>query len=255
MKVKELYNYLDARIPRSLSCEWDNDGLLCCPEGEREVKKVLVALDVTSKVCDAAIEGGYDVIVSHHPFIFKGLTAINGEDPVSAKVIKLISNGIAVMSFHTRLDAVSGGVNDMLAVLLDLKNVKSFGEGDETLGRIGELDSPMEISDFAKRVKDALHAPVVLYSETDIPVFRVAVLGGSGSDDIGAARKAGADTYVSGELKYHDMTDASENRINLLEAGHFYTENPVCHVLKEVIIGTEADIECDIFFSGNILAV
>ncbi len=255
MKVKELYDYLDTRIPRSLSCEWDNDGLLCCPDGEREVQKVLVALDVTDKVCDAAIEGGYDIIVSHHPFIFKGLTAVNGQDIVSAKVIKLIANKIAVMSFHTRLDAVSGGVNDMLAALLDLKNVEVFGEGDEALGRIGELEAPMEISDFAQKVKDALHAPVVLYSDTDIPVLRVAVLGGSGSDDIGAAKAAGADTYVSGELKYHDMTDASENKINLLAAGHFYTENPVCHVLKEVIIGADAEIECDIFFSGNISAV
>ena len=255
MKVKELYDYLDARIPRSLSCEWDNDGLMCCPDGEKTVRRVLVALDVTDKVCDAAIAGGYDVIVSHHPFIFKALKAINGEDNISAKAIKLISNGIAVMSFHTRLDAVSGGVNDMLAALLDLKNVEAFGEGDETLGRIGELESPMEISDFAKKVKDALHAPVVLYSETDIPVFRVAVLGGSGSDDIGAAKAAGADTYVSGELKYSHMTEAPENRINLLVAGHFYTENPVCHVLKEVIIGADADIECDIFFSGNISAV
>ena len=255
MRVKELYDYLDARIPRSLSCEWDNDGLMCCPDGEKAVRRVLVALDVTDKVCDAAIAGGYDVIVSHHPFIFKALKAINGEDNISAKAIKLISNGIAVMSFHTRLDAVSGGVNDMLAALLDLKNVEAFGEGDETLGRIGELEAPMEISDFAKKIKDALHAPVVLYSETDIPVFRVAVLGGSGSDDIGAAKAAGADTYVSGELKYSHMTEAPENRINLLAAGHFYTENPVCHVLKEVIIGADADIECDIFFSGNISAV
>ena len=255
MRVKELYDYLDARIPRSLSCEWDNDGLMCCPDGEKAVRRVLVALDVTDKVCDAAIAGGYDVIVSHHPFIFKALKAINGEDNISAKAIKLISNGIAVMSFHTRLDAVSGGVNDMLAALLDLKNVEAFGEGDETLGRIGELEAPMEISDFAKKIKDVLHAPVVLYSETDIPVFRVAVLGGSGSDDIGAAKAAGADTYVSGELKYSHMTEAPENRINLLAAGHFYTENPVCHVLKEVIIGADEKIECDIFFSGNIFAV
>lgn len=255
MKVKELYDYLDARIPRSLSCEWDNDGLMCCPDGERKVKRVLVALDVTDKVCDTAIAGGYDVIVSHHPFIFKALKAINGEDNISAKAIKLIANGIAVMSFHTRLDAVSGGVNDMLAALLDLKNIEAFGEGGETLGRIGELDSPMEISDFAKKVKDALHAPVVFYSETNIPVFRVAVLGGSGSDDIEVAKAAGADTYVSGELKYSRMTEASETGINLLEAGHFYTENPVCHVLKEVIIGADAEIKCDVFFSGNISVV
>ncbi len=255
MNVKELYEYLDTRISRSLSCEWDNDGLLCCPNGEREVRRVLVALDVTDAVCDAAIEGRYDVIVSHHPFIFKGLTAVNGEDHVSAKVIKLIANGIAVMSFHTRLDAVSGGVNDMLASLLDLKNVKAFGEGDETLGRVGELECAMDIKSFAEKVKTVLCAPSVSYTDSGRPAFRVAVLGGSGSDDIKAAIKAGADTYVSGELKYHDMTDSAEIGINLLAAGHFYTENPVCHVLKEVIIGTGENIECDIFYSCNIFTV
>ena len=255
MKIRELYQYIDERIGRSLSCEWDNDGLMCCPDGEREVRRVLVALDVTDGVCDAAIDGGYDVIVSHHPFIFKGLKAINGEDHISAKAIKLIANGISVMSFHTRLDAVEGGVNDMLASLLDLRNVTAFGTGDETIGRIGELEAPMDIGAFAKKVKSVLEAPAVFYTDTKKAVKRVAVLGGSGSEDIGAARAAGADTYVSGELKYHDMTDSSEIGINLIEAGHFYTEYPVCHVLKELIVGADADIECDVICSYNIFAV
>ncbi len=255
MKIKELYQYIDARIPRSLSCEWDNDGLMCCPDGEREVHKVLVALDVTDDVCDTAIDGGYDVIVTHHPFIFKGLKAINGEDHVSARAIKLISNGIAVMSFHTRLDAVEGGVNDMLATLLDVKNVTVFGNGGETIGRIGELEQPMDIAAFARKVKNVLEATVVFYADAKLPVKRVAVLGGSGSDDIRAALAAGADTYVSGELKYHDMTDASGMGINLIEAGHFYTEYPVCHVLRELIVGADADIECDVLFSCNIFTI
>ena len=255
MKIKELYQYMDTRIPRSLSCEWDNDGLMCCPDGDREVRRVLIALDVTDEICDTAIAGGYDVIVAHHPFIFKGLKAINGEDHISAKAIKLISCGISVMSFHTRLDALCGGVNDMLAALLDLENVSVFGDGDETIGRIGELSAPMNIGDFAKKVKKALKAPVVLYTDAKKDVKRVAVLGGSGSDDIGAAIAAGADTYVSGELKYHDMTDSSEMGINLVEAGHFYTEYPVCHVLREIIVGADADIECDVVFGCNIFAV
>lgn len=255
MKIKELYQYIDARIPRCLSCEWDNDGLMCCPDGEREVRRVLVALDVTDDVCNAAIDGGYDVIVAHHPFIFKGLKAINGEDHISAKAIKLISCGIAVMSFHTRLDAVEGGVNDMLADLLGLENVTAFGNDGEAIGRIGELSAPMSVGEFAKKVKEALHAPVVFYTDAKKDVKRVAVLGGSGSDDIGAALAAGADTYVSGELKYHDMTDSSEIGINLLEAGHFYTEYPVCHVLRELIVGADTDIECDVLFGCNIFTV
>ena len=129
MTVKQLYDILDSRIPRSLSCEWDNDGLMCCPNGEKEVKKVLIALDVTAQVVEYAISGGYDAIVSHHPFIFKGMKSINEESYISEKAIRLIQNGISVFSFHTRLDAVSGGVNDRLCELLELMSVQSFGEG------------------------------------------------------------------------------------------------------------------------------
>ena len=255
MKVKELYEYLDERIPKELSCEWDNDGLMCCPDGEREVKRVLVALDVTDRVCDEAIDGKYDVIVSHHPFIFKGLKSINGVDHISAKAIKLIANGISVMSFHTRLDAVEGGVNDMLAALLGLCDVSAFGENGETIGRIGTLSEETEISEFAVAVKLALQAPAVLYADAGRKVKRVAVLGGEGGDDIAAARAAGADTYVSGRLGYHSMTDAPECGMNLIEAGHFYTEAPVCSVLQKVIEGADEKINCDIFFSGNIQVI
>ena len=90
MTVRELYARLNELIPRTLSCEWDNDGLLCCPDGQREVKKILVTLDVTANAIDKAINGGYDVILSHHPFIFKGLKALDDESMISAKAIKLI---------------------------------------------------------------------------------------------------------------------------------------------------------------------
>ena len=114
MNVRELYRALDYRIPRSLSCDWDNDGLMCCPNSNREVGRVLIALDVTSDTVEHAIKGGYDVIISHHPFVFKGLKSLVDDGGVSEKAISLIQNGISVMSFHTRLDAVEGGVNDKL---------------------------------------------------------------------------------------------------------------------------------------------
>ena len=253
MTVKELYRYLDERIPRSLSCEWDNDGLMCCPDGDREVRRVLVALDVTGEVVNAAADGGYDVIISHHPFIFKGLKSIDGDNYIASKAITLIKSGICVMSFHTRLDAVTGGVNDMLAVLLGLEDIETFGE--EGIGRVGELAHKTDIASFALRVKEALRAPVVLYADASRPVKRVAVLGGEGGDDIAAARAAGADTYVSGRLGYHNMTDAPDSGINLIEAGHFYTEDPVCHVLRELVLCADESIECVKLFSGNIRAV
>ncbi|MEE1115696.1 MAG: Nif3-like dinuclear metal center hexameric protein, partial [Clostridia bacterium] len=126
MTVKELYKFLDSRIPSALSCEWDNDGLMCCTEPNRAVKKVLVALDITDDVIDRAIEGGYDVIVSHHPLIFHPIKNITAGESVPNRLIKLVKSGISAMSFHTRLDSLDGGVNDELAKCLGLNNIKPF---------------------------------------------------------------------------------------------------------------------------------
>ena len=246
MTVRELYDYLNEKIPASLSCDWDNDGLMCCPCPDATVKKVLIALDVTVEVVKQAIEGDYDVILSHHPLIVSPLRALKPSDHVARKVIDLVRAGIAVMSFHTRLDAVSGGVNDALAEALDLQNIEIFGENGETIGRVGTLENPITLAAFAARIKQATGAEAVQVSDAGKPVYRVAVLGGSGSDDVRAARKAGADTYVSGELKHNYLTDAPEYGMNLVAAGHFYTENVVCDRLRAWVLEADAGISADV---------
>lgn len=258
MKVRELYGFFENRIPKSLSCEWDNDGLMCCPNGEKEVKRVLVTLDVTSGAVEYAIKNGYDVIISHHPFIYKGLRAVDDVGYVSSRLISLIESGISVMSFHTRLDAVSGGVNDRLCELFEIRNAEALYEEGIPLGRVGELESEISAEELAHRVKSALGAPFVLLSDAKQGVKRVAVVGGSGKDMIEAARHAGADALVSGRLDYHPMTDApdfNECRISLIEAGHFYTENPVCEVLRGLVLDADSTIECDLYFSNVIKAI
>ena len=245
MTVKTLYEKLNTAIPASLSCEWDNDGLMCCPDSTKEVRRALVCLDVTADAIDKAISEECDVIVTHHPLIFKGLKAITDEFFIPKKAIKLIRAGISVMSFHTRLDALSGGVNDRLAELLELGDIAPFGDG---IGRIGMLKMTCDIESFAKKVKAVLGAPVVQYADAQRDVQRVAVLGGSGKDELYAAIAAGADTFVSGELSHHPMTDAPDMNINLIEAGHFYTEEPVCKVLCQIL--TELGIEA-IHYNSN----
>jgi len=245
--VNELYQKLSERIPQALSCEWDNDGLMCCPDGRAEARRVLVTLDVTEAAVKRAIEGGYDVIVAHHPMIFKGLKAVNEENFIAAKTIDLIRSGVSVMSFHTRLDAVEGGVNDVLAGLLGLGDTEPFGE--DGIGRIGTLPEAMDQEVFAKRVKDVLNAPVVLLADAGRSTRRVAVLGGGGGDDVDAARAAGADTYVTGELKYHTLTDAPEEGMNLIQAGHFHTENPVCETLRQWLLEMDPTLTVDLFDS------
>ncbi len=253
MTVRGLYELLNKKIPTSLSCEWDNDGMMCCPDGEREVRRVLLTLDVTADAVKEAIGRNCDLILSHHPLIFKGLKSLGGEDPISSKTIELIKNRICVMSFHTRLDAVAGGVNDVLASALGLFDITPFGE--EAIGRIGTLPVEETAENFAKKVKETLNAPVVLLSDAGKPVRRVAVLGGSGGDDVDVANAAGADTYVTGELKYHQMTDAPEEGMNLITAGHFHTEFPVCAMLKELLAELDPTIETQIYDNYKIKTI
>ena len=159
MTVGALYAELEQRIPRALSCDWDNDGLMCCPDPTAQVKRVLVALDVTGDTVRTAAEGGYDLIVSHHPMIFRPLRALEPGNHVAKRAIELARAGISVMSFHTRLDAVAGGVNDTLAGLLGLQDVTPFGEG---IGRVGTLDNALTLCKFAEKVRSVTGAPAVL---------------------------------------------------------------------------------------------
>lgn len=250
MTVREYYRYFGEKIPSALSCEWDNDGLLCCPDQDREVRRVLVSLDVTEKVVEVATAGGYDLILAHHPMIFHGMKELTEGDGTGRKLLSLVKSGISVMAFHTRLDAVDGGVNDVLASLLDIEDAVPFGI--DGIGRIGSLCEPIDAEAFARSVKDALKAPVVKLSCGSKTVSRVAVLGGSGKDDVLAAIRAGADTYVTGELAYHQLVDAPEMGVNLVEAGHFYTEYPVCERLKALLLEADPTVDVTVYFSDRI---
>ena len=126
MNVKELYQKFSEEIPVDLREVWDNDGIMCCPDGTSEVYRVLVALDVTEEIVDYAIERGFDLIVSHHPLIFKPISSLDEENHISRKLIKLVCSGISVFSFHTRLDKLCGGVNDRLADILGITDTNGY---------------------------------------------------------------------------------------------------------------------------------
>lgn len=249
MTVSELYAFLNEKIPPSLSCEWDNDGLMCCPEPTREVRRVLICLDATAEMVEKAIEENFDVILTHHPLVFHKLPALEPSIPVAKKLMDLCRAGIAVMSFHTRLDALEGGVNDTLASLLGLRQVVPFGE--EKIGRIGSLEKPIPFVDFIVLVREKLGCPAVVTARCHENVRRVAVLGGNGSDDVPIAAAAGADTYLSGEIAFHHFSDAPENGMNLIAAGHYYTEAPVCRVLSLLVTAADPSIETKIAASNT----
>lgn len=246
MTVRELYAFLEERIPRSLSCEWDNDGLMVCANDKAEVRRVLVALDITAAVAEQAIREGYDLIVSHHPLIFHPIKAVAVGETITNKVIRLLISGVSAMSFHTRLDAVEGGVNDVLANSLGLSDIAPFGKDGEEMGRIGNLAEPISLREFAELVKSATGAEHVQISDAGKPVSRVALLGGGGAGESGAAAAAGADTYLTGDLRHDQLTEAPERGMNLVQGGHFFTENLVCDRIRELLLEADASLTVDI---------
>ena len=251
MTAEQLYFELDKRIPRALSCEWDNDGFMCSPDKNREVRHILLALDVTKDTVEYAEKIGADLIISHHPMIFKGIKSVNEDDFTSAKVIKLIKNGISVFSFHTRLDALEGGVNDALAEALGVFDTVKFGEDGEMLGRLGEVDE-CDLDAFAVHVKNALGSDHLNVTDAGRTVKKVALLGGDGKDFLKAASSAGADTYVTGTMSYNSMLDAYDMGINVIEAGHYFTEAPVLGKLEEMIKGITDGIKYSYYNSNAV---
>ncbi len=252
MTINELSKYMNEKIPRELSCSWDNDGLMCCPNPDREVKKALFTMDVTPEAINHAIEGGYDVIISHHPLIFRGVKTLSGDFGIPARLIKLIKNDIAVMSYHTRFDAVDGGVNDALAEIFELSDVEKIEcEGIELM-RVGYLSEELDIEHFVAVVSAKLGCEHLNYATNSGKVHKLALVGGGGGSYIREAAASGADTYLSGEIGYHNLTDCKDYRINLVEAGHYFTERIALYNLSRFVTEADSSIECD-FFESNVI--
>lgn len=245
--VANISQYLDERVPRSLSCSWDNDGLLCCPDPDRIVNRILVALDVTEQTVEMAICGKYDLLLTHHPLIFRPIKSLTPMDVVPKKLLKLVGAGVSAIALHTRFDAVDGGVNDALASALELPEVGRFGCEDALEGRIVELDQEESLSDFIDTVKQKLGPTFVNCADAAKPVKRIGLLGGEGGDFIRAAHNAGCDTYLTGRAGYHAMLDSAELGINVIEAGHFYTEAPACRALADLILEFNSALTVDVY--------
>lgn len=222
---------LEELAPKKLAEEWDNPGLLV-GSPQQEVKKVLVCLDVTPRVVRKAVTLHADMIVAHHPLIFKPVKKVRTDLPLGNMLETLLTNKIAVYAAHTNLDIAKGGVNDVLAHSLGLQHVASFvlmdSEPGASLGRMGALPEPMEIDDFAKMVCASLPAEYVrVVKAGSQKVRKVAICSGSGSEFIDKASFWGADVYVTGDVRYHEALHAAEIGIHLIDAGHFPTEYPI----------------------------
>ena len=242
--VADILAFVETLAPRYMQYEWDNTGLLCGSRSQ-EVKKVLVALDPFEEVCREAKEYGADLLLTHHPLIFDAPKAICDESDMGRAIMLLIQNGISAVNAHTNLDCAPGGINDTLAAILGLQNIEIVDpKGTDVpygLLRIGNVPQ-QPLPAFLAHVKERLGCEGLRYADGGRPVSRVAVGGGSCGSNLPDAAKAGCDTFVTADVKYNQFNDAQAMGINLIDAGHFCTENPIVPVLAEKIAAAFPEI-------------
>ena len=227
--VGQLLKLLDDIAPLALQEEWDNAGLLA-GHPDSPVEVVLCALDLTMDVVDEAVARGAQLIVTHHPILFRGRKNLREDDAEGRMLCVLVRHGLAMIAMHTNYDNACPGVNDALAVALELREVQALENGM----RVGCV-APERLSAFVARCERALGGVIRAYGDEERVVERVAVLGGAGEDFARQALEAGADAYLTGEMAYHKALDAAAEGLCVLEAGHAATERPGIFALADAL--------------------
>lgn len=230
--VHEIEQALFSWAPRALAMDWDNVGHLV-GDPAREVTRVLVALDITPEVAREAAGIGAQLIVSHHPVMNvrwheREMQTLRPDTRLGGLLTALVESGVSAVCMHTNLDAADGGVNDCLAQRLGLSGLSPLTE--EKIGRVGTLSCEKGLEQFLHDVVKLLGCDAVRYHDGGKRVHRVAVGGGACGDYIPQALALGCDTFVTSDLRYNDFLDTKE--LNLIDAGHFATENVVCPAIQ-----------------------
>lgn len=252
--VLEVYNLLQKKAPFELQMDFDNSGFLV-GRAERYINRILVALDITEPVIEEAINCGAQLIVAHHPVIWGGAKSVTDQTPTGRKLLLMAEHGIAAICAHTNLDAVEDGVNDALASRLGLTDIGQLHQdGVDQQGRpygIGRIGTVQEQSlyDFALHVKESLGSNGIRLVDGGKQVRTVAVGGGSCGNMLRDAIAQGCDTFVTSDIKYDGFLDAKALGINLIDAGHYPTENVVCPVLQRWL--QDAFPEIDVMISTS----
>ncbi len=234
MKVKDIAEIIEAFAPLSLQPDWDNSGLLVGdPQGE--VTGVYLALDVTDRVLDAAVEAGCNLVVTHHPLIFFPLKHITESTPTERLTRRAIRENIAVYAAHMSLDCTRGGMSWFLAERLGVRELRALSDADGA-GVIGEIE-PQSAETFLDYVQRTLGLPCLRHSVLPKGEIRTVALCTGGADDrIGAARTAGADLYLTGDIRYHNFTfTATDPRPVIADIGHFESEVCAIDLLHEIL--------------------
>lgn len=247
MTVKDITDAIEAFAPLSLQESYDNSGLIVGRSSD-EVHKALLAVDVTDEVMDEAEREGCDMIITHHPIVFHPLKRFNSSNYVERCVERAIRKGIALYACHTNLDSAPHGMSWRLAEMLGVGDLRVLqpaagaqaGEGDDAgtvagFGVVGELKEPVPVLDFLRYVAEVTGAEGIRYSDiVSDKVRRVAVCTGAGASLIGDARRAGADVYITADLKYNDFM-TPDGALTVADIGHFESEYCAIRILFDIL--------------------
>jgi dinuclear metal center YbgI/SA1388 family protein len=232
MKYIDVVSLLRRLAPEDTALEGDPVGMLIEP-GADQLRSAIVCLDATEHVAHTAIEEGAGLIVAHHPLIYNPLKRLERSDPISSIAMTLVQNGIGLYAMHTNWDAADGGINDTLAELVGINRPSRLqGNAETRIVRIGDLDKAMKPLDFLAGLKDRLQCAgtsalrFALPAGADKPVRTICVCGGAGASLTSEAIKAGADAYVTADVRHHEFIDAAARGLLLIDAGHEATEAP-----------------------------
>ncbi|MFC1866638.1 Nif3-like dinuclear metal center hexameric protein [Thermodesulfobacteriota bacterium] len=238
-KLKEILEVLDEMAPFSLAEDWDNSGLQV-GYFSQEVRGICMALDPTIKAVRYASKGKAQLLLTHHPLIFKPLSNINPESYPGDVINEALKKKVSIVAAHTNLDATKGGISDMLADLFGLQDVEALYNKDASggtgvgMGRIGNLPEPLTLSEMVKAVKNSLGTEgLMVRGLGDMEIGRVAVVGGSGGGMVSLASKKGADLLVTGDIRHHEALEAEALGLALIDGGHFQTERAAFNLFAD----------------------
>ncbi len=234
--LSDIIDILDRLVPPLLAEEWDNSGLQL-GDLNRPVEKIWVALDPTLQVVQAACDQQVDLLITHHPLIFKPLKSIEFHTPIGAVINLAIRHDLAIFAAHTNLDSVPGGLNDILALRFGLKDLKPLapGPGIELpgapenkagIGRVGTFDTAMDLKSLARSIKKEMKLKSIKFAgDPKLLVKKAAVCTGSGSSLLKEFFASGAQVYISGDMRYHDARDVEATNLGVIDIGHFSSES------------------------------
>lgn len=258
LTVRDIEEKLNQLAPKAAACDWDNPGLLV-GRHDKEVSKIYVALDASMDVVSEAIESGCDLIVTHHPIIFRGIKSINDDSALGLKLIDLIQNDVAVFSMHTNYDSCPGGMADIVCEIMNLKKagimeptgyipkngengtpegIRSHTPEPDTdtngeivdinkygIGFIARLPRIMTCDELAQLVKEKFHLPFITFYDAEIPIKTIACCPGSGRSELKEVMSLHVDAFITGDMGHHEALDLKEEGISLIDAGHYGLEH------------------------------